>query len=88
MAHLTIELPKTLSQKIEAMGLSRHQLNEVVAHLLQVYLSTPHVSENFLGYSNSYLNKPARKAGSAKHLNIKMADDFDAPLDDFAEYMS
>lgn len=27
-----------------------------------------------------------RKAGSAKGL-IKMSDDFDAPLDDFAEYM-
>lgn len=27
-----------------------------------------------------------RKAGSAKGM-VKMADDFDAPLDDFAEYM-
>lgn len=28
-----------------------------------------------------------RKAGSAKGM-VEMADDFDAPLDDFAEYMS
>jgi hypothetical protein len=27
-----------------------------------------------------------RKAGSAKGM-VKMSDDFDAPLDDFAEYM-
>lgn len=25
--------------------------------------------------------------GSAKHLNITMSDDFDEPLEDFAEYM-
>ena len=34
--------------------------------------------------------KPAkgpRKAGSAKHLGITISDDFDEPLDDFAEYM-
>ena len=28
-----------------------------------------------------------RQAGSAKHLQITMSDDFDEPLDDFAEYM-
>ena len=30
--------------------------------------------------------RPPRKAGSAKGL-VWMRDDFDAPLDDFAEYM-
>ncbi|GAB4456620.1 MAG: DUF2281 domain-containing protein [Anaerolineales bacterium] len=30
---------------------------------------------------------PPRKAGSAKGM-VEMADDFDAPLNDFAEYMS
>ena len=30
---------------------------------------------------------PSRKAGSGKHLNIVMSDDFDEPLADFAEYM-
>lgn len=28
-----------------------------------------------------------RKAGSGKHLGIVMSDDFDEPLEDFAEYM-
>ncbi|MGB0386148.1 MAG: type II toxin-antitoxin system Phd/YefM family antitoxin [Ardenticatenaceae bacterium] len=28
-----------------------------------------------------------RKAGSRKHLGIVMSDDFDEPLEDFAEYM-
>jgi len=32
-------------------------------------------------------NRGPRKAGSAKHLDIRIADDFDEPLDDFAEYM-
>ena len=32
-------------------------------------------------------HKGPRKAGSAKHLGIQISDDFDDPLDDFAEYM-
>ncbi len=28
-----------------------------------------------------------RKAGSAKHLGIRIAEDFDEPLEDFVEYM-
>jgi len=31
--------------------------------------------------------KPRRKPGSGKHLMITMSDDFDEPLEDFAEYM-
>ena len=31
--------------------------------------------------------KPRRKAGSAKGLITYIADDFDAPLEDFKEYM-
>ena len=31
--------------------------------------------------------KPRRQLGSAKDKIIYMADDFDAPLEDFAEYM-
>ena len=31
--------------------------------------------------------KPARKAGSAKGMVVYMADDFDAPLEDFKDYM-
>ena len=31
--------------------------------------------------------KPRRKAGSAKGLITYIADDFDAPLEDFNEYM-
>ncbi len=32
--------------------------------------------------------KPARVAGSLPGLILQMADDFDAPLEDFNEYMS
>ena len=31
--------------------------------------------------------KPERRIGGAKGLVLEMADDFNAPLDDFAEYM-
>jgi hypothetical protein len=31
--------------------------------------------------------KKYRKAGSLKHLEIKMSEDFDKPLEDMAEYM-
>ncbi len=31
--------------------------------------------------------KPQRQLGTAKDLIIYMAEDFDAPLDEFAEYM-
>ena len=31
--------------------------------------------------------RPRRQAGTAKGLILHMADDFDAPLDDFKEYM-
>lgn len=30
--------------------------------------------------------KPARQLGTARHVLKAMADDFDAPLDDFADY--
>ena len=32
--------------------------------------------------------RPPRKAGSAKDLILYIADDFDAPLEDFKEYIS
>lgn len=33
------------------------------------------------------INQPRPRFGSSKHLNIEMSDDFDEPLEDFAEYM-
>lgn len=32
-------------------------------------------------------NKPKRRFGSMKGLVVEMADDFDAPIEDFEEYM-
>ena len=40
-----------------------------------------------LSQSDTSTKKFVPKAGSAKHLNIVMSDDFDEPLEDFAEYM-
>ncbi|GEM_PF-496658 len=33
------------------------------------------------------VNQPKPRFGSGKHLGIIMSDDFDAPLEDFKEYM-
>lgn len=44
---------------------------------------------NFLKVSSSpaVTTKPKRKAGIAKDPNFYMADDFDAPLEEFKEYV-
>lgn len=86
---LKIELSPTVSQLLTAQGLSQTEIEGLVENLLQLYL---HQAE--LRTTLKLLAQPVKengsagpKAGSAKHLNIQMADDFDAPLEDFAEYM-
>lgn len=34
------------------------------------------------------IDQPLPRFGSGRHLGLVMSDDFDAPLDDFKEYMS
>lgn len=86
MSSLTIDLPDHLSQQLETLGMSEQQINKMVIYLLRTYLAIPQAGKFILESSSDY--QPKRKAGSAKHLNIKISDDFDDPLDDFAEYMS
>ena len=76
--------PILLTQRGRGAGVLVHpdQWNEII-ELLEDYestLSTKRLSDS--------AEKKVRKAGSAKHLGITMAADFDEPLEDFAEYMS
>ncbi|MEZ4656937.1 MAG: DUF2281 domain-containing protein [Caldilineaceae bacterium] len=83
MSQLVIDLPESLEQQIRAQGISQNQLRKVIAYLLELYLKVDKSAELFQS-----ANSPMpRKAGSAKHLGICISDDFDEPLDDFAEYM-
>lgn len=91
MSQLVIELPDTLSQQLSESGLNQKQLQALVGRFIQLYLyreNLPDVKsqvENLLIPTNGSSNRP--RFGSGKHLNITMSDDFDEPLEDFAEYM-
>lgn len=87
MSQLILELPNTLDQQIKARGLSQEQLGRVMTYLLEMYLHIDEKKEFIQVASVDQSKKKVRKAGSAKHLGITMSDDFDEPLEDFAEYM-
>ncbi|MCP4168629.1 MAG: DUF2281 domain-containing protein [Chloroflexi bacterium] len=78
------ESPILLTQRGRGAGVLVHpdQWNEMV-ELLEDYEDIL-----FAKSRKDEATRISRKAGSAKHLGIKMADDFDEPLEDFAEYMS
>ena len=91
MTELVIELPKTLGQQLEDRGLTAQQMQILVTRFVELYLNHelgPELDEKveaLLIQDNHNLAKP--RFGSGKHFGIVMADDFDAPLEDFAEYM-
>lgn len=91
MSRLIIELPDVLSQQLEASGLNQKQLQGLVSRFIQLYLyrermpDIKHQVEDLFAPAAELNNRP--RFGSGKHLNITMTDDFDEPLEDFAEYM-
>jgi hypothetical protein len=91
MTELVIELPKTLDQQLKDRGLTAQQMQMLVTRFVELYLShelDPALDkkvEALLAQNETDLTKP--RFGSGKHLGIIMADDFDEPLEDFAEYM-
>ena len=93
---LTVELPEPLTQQLQNSGLSPEQLEPLVIRLIQLYLHQQEVRATVNLFEQATLaesdetisSKPGRpRFGSGKHLNIQMSDDFDEPLEDFAEYM-
>jgi hypothetical protein len=95
MTTLTVELPELLTQQLQRSGLSSRQLEALIIRLIQLYLHQPEVRATVNLFEQAAAievgepqpAKPRRQAGRAKYLNIKMSDDFDEPLEDFAEYM-
>jgi hypothetical protein len=89
-------LPEELSQALQDQGVSAQQIESFFIQFIHLYLNQQALREtvSLLGQ----LNKPDTaktvsaktyrpRFGSGKHLNIQMSDDFDEPLEDFAEYM-
>lgn len=60
----------------------RLQLIEFITETLKPTLQT---APDITSAETTEPHRP--RFGSAKHLNITMSDDFDEPLEDFAEYM-
>lgn len=87
MTQLIIDLPQEIDQQVKESGLTQHQLSKLVAYLLEIYLKLEQAKDFIKISSTNEPTKPPRKPGSAKHLGIKISDDFDEPLEDFAEYM-
>lgn len=96
MTTLTVELPEALAQQLQMRGLSAEQMEPIIIRLVQLYLHQQEVraTVNLFEQSDPAVSseteaaKPRRpRFGSGKHLNIQMSDDFDEPLEDFAEYM-
>lgn len=88
MAQVIITLPDTVSEQIEESGIDRQQLSALVGRFVELYLQQYQrdKQQNFDQPFTKGIRRP-RKAGSGKHLKIVMAEDFDEPLEDFAEYM-
>lgn len=91
MSQFVIELPEPLDQQLTESGVNPQQLQLLVSRFLQLYLHREQMVdvksqvERLLAPIDDMSNRP--RFGSGKHLNITMTDDFDEPLDDFAEYM-
>ncbi|MDM8532730.1 hypothetical protein QUF63_16335 [Anaerolineales bacterium HSG25] len=90
MTKLTIELPDPMSEQLQAKGISLQQLVNVILQWIKIYLGEQTTVNITVTDSHSVTEPPPPRPrfGSGKHLDIVMADDFDEPLEDFAEYMA
>ena len=70
----------------EAQGMSEASLMEVVRFMRFVKLENHNASENSILLEKEGSKPAIRKPGLYKG-QIRIADDFDAPVDDFKEYM-
>jgi len=88
MAQVIITLPDTVSEQIEESGIDQQQLSAIVGRFVELYLQQ-HQRDKQSSIEQPFTNgvRRPRKPGSGKHLKIVMAEDFDEPLEDFAEYM-
>ncbi|MEM7539923.1 MAG: DUF2281 domain-containing protein [Chloroflexota bacterium] len=87
MSQLVLELPASLNYQVKSSGLTQKQLGDILTYLLEMYFKINQDQGAIRVLSNTEREKKPRKAGSAKHMGIKIADDFDEPLEEFEEYM-
>lgn len=88
MAQVIITLPDTVSEQLDESGIDQQQLSMIVGRFVELYLQQYQRDKKY-DVAQSFTNglRRPRKAGSGKHLKIVMSEDFDEPLEDFAEYM-
>lgn len=87
---LTIELPDEIGAELERNAGSPQQAASLLSSLVRIYLYKEQVQsvlELMAGLPDSAPSKPTPRFGSGRHLKIQLSEDFDQPLDDFAEYM-
>ena len=87
---LTIELPDEVGRELERSVTSPQQLSSLLSGLVRIYLR----KEQLQGVLDLMTELPEvsgakqiPRFGSGRHLGIQLAEDFDEPLEDFAEYM-
>lgn len=88
--HLTIELPDDIGRELERSVASPQQLALLLSSLVRIYLhrdQLQNVLELMAGLPELAGSKPVPRFGSGRHLGIHLSEDFDDPMDDFAEYM-
>ena len=87
---LTIELSDDVGRELERRVVSPQQLTSLISSLVRIYLRKEQlqdVLELMAEIDKSAESKPAPRFGSGRHLGIRLSEDFDEPLEDFAEYM-
>lgn len=87
---LTIELPDEIGQELERTVGSPQELTSLFSSLARMYLykdQLQDVLDLMEGLPEASGAKRIPRFGSGRHLGIQLADDFDEPLEDFAEYM-
>jgi len=87
---LTIELPDEVGRELERSVVSPQQLSSLVSNLVRIYLRKDQlqdVLDLMAGLPETNGTKQIPRFGSGRHLGIQLSEDFDEPLEDFAEYM-
>lgn len=88
--HLTIELPDDIGRELERSAASPQQVASILSGLVRVYLRRDQLQdmlELMARLPELSEAKPTPRFGSGQHLGIQLSEDFDEPLEDFAEYM-
>lgn len=87
---LTIELPDEVGRELERSLTSPQQLSSLLSSLVRIYLRKDQlqdVLDLMAGLPETSGAKQTPRFGSGRHLGIQLSEDFDEPLEDFAEYM-